>query len=279
MVENPSVPSLMSTPKSQLLICQLKRLESTKRYSTVKDIMSPIPGSPDWGSSIRRNPQGIWLWRPVGLGRRNPQHCGKRRFHSGRLHTMSSTWQKRQPHRRLGQTYLLVFEGLLGRWGAAVALWGHISWRQMQLGPMLTPARSRHFFHLWLWDLAPPDNPWAPMLGLTGQTTHRAGTEPHTTFRHVPADLRAKTQLHPRVGVGQHLPPRSLKQIARPALPTKRQTPEARQLAITDQNPPGSSAPGWPEGSILLGHRTSTGGHFFRKPNYATTQIKIQIEI
>ena len=40
--------------------------------------------------------------------------------------------------------------GSPGQGGAAVALWGHISWWQMQLGPMLTPVSSRHFFHLWL---------------------------------------------------------------------------------------------------------------------------------
>lgn len=32
--------------------------------------------------------------------------------------------------------------------GRAVALQGHISWWQTQLGPMLTPVGSRHFFHL-----------------------------------------------------------------------------------------------------------------------------------
>lgn len=88
---------------------------------------------------------------------------------------------------KMGQIYLLVFKGPLGRGGAAVALWGHLSWWQMQLGPMLTPVSSRHFSHLWLRDLAPPDSLQAPMLGLTGQTTHRAETEPHTTFRHIPA--------------------------------------------------------------------------------------------
>ena len=54
-----------------------------------------------------------------------PQDWGKQKLHSWRAHSWSSAHKdpgkKQWLHKRLGQTYLLVLEGLLQRWGVAVA--------------------------------------------------------------------------------------------------------------------------------------------------------------
>ena len=65
-----------------------------------------------------------------GLTAGAPQDWGKQRLHSWKAHTRSHAhWDpglKQLLHRNLGQTYMRVSEGLLGRRGAAVAQPGGI---------------------------------------------------------------------------------------------------------------------------------------------------------
>ena len=90
-------------------------------------VLSPMSGFPTWGSgSRRRNFQRIRLWRLVGF------HCststGLGETETPLLEdthkvvcTSGPRGKEQWPHRRLNQTYLLLLEGLLQRWWAAVA--------------------------------------------------------------------------------------------------------------------------------------------------------------
>ena len=93
-------------------------------------VLSPTSGFLACGSSNgRRRPQRICFWRSADLIAGPPQDWGKQKFCSWRVHTSlvhTRTQGKKQwPHKRLGQTYLLVLEGLLQRWEAAVAHCGY----------------------------------------------------------------------------------------------------------------------------------------------------------
>ena len=75
---------------------------------------------------IRLPSQRIWLWRSVGFDCRNSTGLGETETSvlesTHRVSCAPGPRGKNQwPHKRLGQTYLLVLEGLLRRRGAAVA--------------------------------------------------------------------------------------------------------------------------------------------------------------
>ena len=81
----------------------------------------PISAFPAWGSS----PQRIWLRRPVGFDHSISTRWGETQslLLEG-THKVSCTQRPRGkeqwPDKRQGQTYLLVLDGLLQRWGGEV---------------------------------------------------------------------------------------------------------------------------------------------------------------
>ena len=97
-------------------------------------VLSPTSGFPTWGLAMGEEipresdfdsdwnqASSIWLQDFDSTGGNRDSTLGG--------HTQSSvcikTWGEEQwPHRRLNQTYLVVLEGLLQRWGVAVAHWG-----------------------------------------------------------------------------------------------------------------------------------------------------------
>ena len=113
--------------------------------------LSPTPGSQPKGPALGGGPQSILLWKPEGLDCRLRETKGTmgKRLNSWRAQIRSYTHrnpgQKHWFHRSLGQTYLLVLEGLLGRWqvGGIVVLTGFFSWWRTQWQSMWTPAGGR----------------------------------------------------------------------------------------------------------------------------------------
>ena len=127
------------------------------------------------------------------------------------------------PHKKLGQNYLLVLEGLQWRWGMAVA---HCRDKNGS-------GRSSGEYSL-VWDpmeaaiFSPrpgsTQQPVGSCLDASCQTTNKAGAQPHSTAdrllkfslnkqlpdKHTPwqdpVPQRDKTQLHPAVG-GELVPP------------------------------------------------------------------------
>ena len=90
-------------------------------------VLSPSSGLPTWGSgNRRRNPQRIGLWRIAGFDCRTSTGLGETEtplledIHKV-LCARGGRKKEHWPYRRLKQTYLLVWEGLLQRWGVAVA--------------------------------------------------------------------------------------------------------------------------------------------------------------
>ena len=193
----------------------------------------PQPKGPALGGG---GPQSILLWKPGGLDCRLRETKGTmgKRLNSWRAKIRSYThWnpgQKHWFHRSLGQTYLLVFESLLGRWQVGgsyishwvlklvvdiVAIYVNSSWRptswvlDTKTWPHTTACR------LQCWDAS-------------GQPTHKPEiqpqlsadrlTEPTETSRHAPghalAHQRAKTQLQRQVGRHEPLLPRKTAQAS-----------------------------------------------------------------
>ena len=77
------------------------------------------PGDPANGTE---NPQGIWLWRPVGLDYRTSTGLGKQLL-EGRNKTLYAPGARRKdqcPHNRLSQTCLWAFRSLWWRCGLTV---------------------------------------------------------------------------------------------------------------------------------------------------------------
>ena len=103
-------------------------------------------GSSAWWSGIwRRSLQSMWLWRPVGLECKSSARLEETEtpFLEG-AHKVSCELQPRAKqwlHRSLGQTYLWVLEGLLGRQGLAVA---HCSGKDTGSGG------PREYFSAWV---------------------------------------------------------------------------------------------------------------------------------
>ena len=89
-------------------------------------VLSPMLGFPAWSGNGRRSHQRVWLWRParfncrtsIGLVEtKTPLFEGTHKY----LCAPGPRGKKQWPHRRVGQTYLLVLEDLLQRKEAAVA--------------------------------------------------------------------------------------------------------------------------------------------------------------
>ena len=142
-------------------------------------VLSPTSGLPTWGyGNGRRNSQRIRLWRLAGFDCRTLTGLGETETpHLEGTHKVvcaSGPMGKEQwPHRRLNQTYQLVLEGLLQRWGMAVAHRG-----DKDIG-----SRSSGKYYL-VWPL--PESAISPtkergrlQCWVTGQTTNREGTQPH----------------------------------------------------------------------------------------------------
>ena len=91
--------------------------------------LNPTLGSPAWGSGIRsRNPQNIWLERPVGLECRSSIGLGKQRCHSWRVYTRFHIhWDSAQSRKSIGARTGLRYESwrnFRGRKVSAAAHWG-----------------------------------------------------------------------------------------------------------------------------------------------------------
>ena len=90
-------------------------------------VLSPISGFPTWGSGNgMRNCKRIRFWSLAGFDCRTSTGLGETETPllegTHKVVCASGPRGKEQwPHRRLNQTYLLLLEGLLQRWGVAVA--------------------------------------------------------------------------------------------------------------------------------------------------------------
>lgn len=141
--------------------------------------LSPISGFPACG---------VWQWEeksPENLALKAsavwPQNFhrtdGNRNSTTGRctqsLICTRTQSKKQWPHQTLSQTWLLVLEGLLQRWGQlwltagtktwAAAVWGRVYWCEPSKRP------------LWARQAACGLQCWVAL----GQTTNRVGTQPH----------------------------------------------------------------------------------------------------
>ena len=139
-----------------------------------------MSGFPAWGSGNgRRSPQRIWLWRPAGFDHRNSTQLGETEtpLLEG-AHKVSCApgprGKKQWPHKRLGQTYLLILEGLLWRWRVAVA---HC--RDKDTGSSNSGEYSLVWVHLEAATSSPRPIPSQQCWDASGQTANRAGTQPH----------------------------------------------------------------------------------------------------
>ena len=94
---------------------------------SVVKVLSPTSVFPAWGSDKRTgNAQGTWPWRPSGFDYRTYTGLGERQ-----TPVMEGTnkisraprprGKEKWPLRRLKQTYLMILEGLLWRFGLAAA--------------------------------------------------------------------------------------------------------------------------------------------------------------
>ena len=114
---------------------------------------------------------GIWLQDFSRTGGNRDSTLGGHTQSSVRIRTQG---KEQWPNRRLNQTYLLVSEGLLQRWGTAVAHQGTRTLAAEVLGrtPWHEPSQSR--------PLAPPKSLGRLQCWVaSGQTTNREGTQPH----------------------------------------------------------------------------------------------------
>ena len=87
---------------------------------TVKKVLGPTTDFPTWGSGKgTENPQGIWLWRPLGFVTEHPRDLGNRLL-EGTNKTLCTSGARRKEqclHKRLNQTYLWVSRSLWQRHG------------------------------------------------------------------------------------------------------------------------------------------------------------------
>ena len=88
----------------------------------------PTTDFPTWVSSKEtENPQGIWLWRPVGFDYRTSTELGKQKLLEDTNKTLWALGPRRKeqwPHKRVSQTCLWVSWSLQQRHGLTVACWG-----------------------------------------------------------------------------------------------------------------------------------------------------------
>ena len=91
---------------------------------TAKNVLGSPKDSPTWGlGKGTKNPQGIWLWRPVGFDYRNYTRLWKQLL-KGTNKTLCIPGPRRKeqwPHKRLTQTCLWMFRSLQERSGLVVA--------------------------------------------------------------------------------------------------------------------------------------------------------------
>ena len=93
-------------------------------------VWSPTSSSPAWGPGLRRSPHSPWLRRTAGLGSEDSTKRRETNSTPGDAQKVLCTLnpgKKQWLHRSLGQTSLLVSEGL---WGGMRSLWGQRYWRQ-----------------------------------------------------------------------------------------------------------------------------------------------------
>ena len=166
-------------------------------------VLSPTSGFPTWGSGNgRRNSQRIWLWSLAGFDCRTSRGLGETETpllegtHKV-LCTSGPMGKEQWPHRRLNQTYLLVLEVLLQRWGVAVSHRGDkdtdnrssgkysLAWALPESA--ITPTKRACSLQCWV---------------ASGQTTNREGTQSHpSTNKWIKVLLssahQSNTQLYP----------------------------------------------------------------------------------
>ena len=95
-----------------------------RNSQTVKKVLGPTTDFPTWGSSEgTENPQGIWLWRPVGFDYRTSTGLGKWTLEGTNkaLCTPGPRRKEQCPHKRLSQTWLWVSRCLWWKRGSTVA--------------------------------------------------------------------------------------------------------------------------------------------------------------
>ena len=135
----------------------------------------------------RRNPERIYLWRPVGFDHRNSTRLGETETvlleGTHRVLCAPGPRKKNQwPHKRLGETYLFVLEGILWRWwggggvGGCSLLQRQKHWRQYFWGVLTgkSPLGGHRFLtKTWPYPTACRLQCW----DTSGQTTNKAGTQ------------------------------------------------------------------------------------------------------
>ena len=104
---------------------KLQNNYSKRNSLTVKKVLGPTTDFPTWGSGKgNENPQGIWLWRPVGFDYRTSIGLGKQTLggHKQNLVCAPGARRKKQcPNKRLSQTCLWVSRSLWQKHGSTVA--------------------------------------------------------------------------------------------------------------------------------------------------------------
>ena len=129
-------------------------------------ILSPMSGSPVWGSGIgRRSPKSIWLWGPAGLECRSSTGLGGTDSALGRPTKLHAHWDpaKAVTPQEPESDLPAGLEGLLGRWGP---LWLTVGTRTLVAeGPEEIDGHELSLRPLfWHQDLAPPNSLQAPEL-------------------------------------------------------------------------------------------------------------------
>ena len=127
-------------------------------------VLSPTSGFPTGGLAMGGGFLENQTLKASGIWLQDFDRTGGNRDSTLRGHTQSSvrirTQGKEQwSHRRLNQTYLLVLEGLLQRWGVAVAhrvalaaeVLGSTPWREPSQSPPLAPPKSKEPGRLQCW--------------------------------------------------------------------------------------------------------------------------------
>ena len=158
-----------------------------------------LTSGPAWGSGTRkRSPQSIWLGRPAGSTTGLGEIETSLLKGACKISRAPGPRAKAVIHRILGQTYLLVLEGLLvvgGQVRAAVAHPG-----DMNTGGRYTGEHSSSWSlleaEILAQDLAPLNNLQAPVLvDTSGQTTKWVGTQPHPSADRLPKEFLSHSHL------------------------------------------------------------------------------------
>ena len=119
-------------------------------YCTIKKVLGPTTDFPTWGSGKEtENPQGIWLWRPVGDVITELTQDWGNRLSEGTNKTLCVPGPRRKeqwPHKGLTQTFLWVSRSLLQRYGSVVACCkvGVTECGRVCIGPF---ERGWHYLH------------------------------------------------------------------------------------------------------------------------------------